>query len=121
MNNNNNNIYERPWGTYQTIDGNDNGPYKVKKIVVRPQGKLSLQSHQYRSEHWTIVSGQGMVQVGDNKICVQKDSQIYIPIGELHRIENSSSDVDLVFIEVQIGDYLGEDDIRRYNDIYGRN
>ncbi len=111
--------YFRPWGNYTNLEGDDNGPYKIKRIVVSVGGKLSLQTHEHRSEHWTIVNGNGIVQLGQEMIEVKKDSRIYIPKGELHRMMNTG-DEELVFIEVQIGDYLGEDDIKRYEDIYGR-
>ena len=110
-------VVNRPWGTYETILESDN--YKVKRIVVKPNSQLSLQSHKYRSEHWIIVSGNGIVLLNDEKIEVFKDDNIYIKNGDKHRMSNNSSD-DLVFIEVQNGDYLGEDDIVRYEDDYGR-
>lgn len=110
-------VVERPWGTYQTIIEGDN--YKVKKIVVRPSSQLSLQSHNKRSEHWVVVSGIGSVVCGDKTIELKKDGSIYIPVGTKHRMSNFT-DKDIVFIEVQNGDYLGEDDIVRYEDIYGR-
>ena len=112
--------FERPWGKYTNLDGSDNGPYKVKRIVVYPGGKLSLQKHTHRSEHWTIVSGSGIVQLGEQLIPVSTNSRIYIEKEEIHRIQNNG-DIDLVFIEVQVGSYLGEDDIQRLDDIYNRN
>jgi mannose-6-phosphate isomerase-like protein (cupin superfamily) len=111
--------YERPWGTYTNLEGGDHGPCKVKKIVVYPGAKLSLQKHKHRSEHWTIVKGSGIVQLGENRIPVERNSRIYIEKEEIHRMENTGSEI-LEFIEVQIGEYLGEDDIERIEDIYGR-
>ena len=111
--------YERPWGTYTNLEGGDHGPCKVKKIVVYPGAKLSLQKHKHRSEHWTIVKGSGIVQLGEERIPVERNSRIYIEKGEIHRMENTGSEL-LEFIEVQIGEYLGEDDIERIEDIYGR-
>jgi len=92
---------------------------KVKRIAVYPGKRLSLQSHNYRSEHWVIVKGNGKVQLGVEEIFVQKDQNIYIPIKTLHRIENVGTEL-LEFTETQIGDYLGEDDIIRYEDDFGR-
>ena len=110
-------IVERPWGTYQTIYRDDT--YQVKRIVVLPHQKLSLQSHNHRSEHWIIVEGNGIVTLDNKNIEVEKDDRIYIPLKAIHRMSNET-DRDVVFIEVQNGDYLGEDDIVRYEDIYGR-
>ena len=101
-------IINRPWGTYETILEGDN--YKVK---------LSLQSHKHRSEHWIVVGGNGVVSLNEKKINVKKDDCVYIKIGDKHRMSNNSNE-DVVFIEVQNGDYLGEDDIIRYEDDYGR-
>ena len=107
----------RPWGTWQVIGVGDN--FIVKQITVNPGEILSLQRHQYRSEHWTIVSGSGVVTLKDKKINVQHDAGIYIPVGTWHRIENNSEG-KLVFIEVQTGDTLDELDIERKNDKYKR-
>ena len=112
-------IINRPWGYYINIEGFDDGPYKVKKIVVYPGKKLSLQLHKHRSEHWTIVQGTGIVQVGMDKHNVEQNRSIYIPKETLHRIQ-CTSDENLEFIEVQVGDYLGEDDIVRLEDDFGR-
>lgn len=109
----------RPWGFYQNIYGNDQSGYKMKKIVVYPGKRLSLQSHQHRSEHWVIVKGDAKVQVGSEFFMMEGDSHIYIPVNALHRIENVGSD-NLEFTETQIGNYLGEDDIIRYEDDFGR-
>lgn len=109
----------RPWGYYKNIEGNDDNGFKVKRISVYPGKRLSLQSHNYRSEHWVIVKGRAKVQVNNDIIIRNKDESIYIPINALHRIENIGEDL-LEFTETQIGDYLGEDDIIRYEDDYGR-
>lgn len=112
-----NNIIERPWGTYQTILESDN--YKVKKIVVYPNSQLSLQSHNHRSETWVIVEGEGVVICGEKEIKLKKDDSVHINIKEKHRMSNFTNK-NVIFIEVQNGDYLGEDDIIRYEDVYGR-
>ena len=110
-------VVNRPWGTYQTIYRGDT--YQVKRIVVLPHQKLSLQSHNHRSEHWLVVEGNGVVTLNEKTIEVSKDDRIYIPVKAIHRMSNET-DKEVVFIEVQNGDYLGEDDIVRYEDIYGR-
>lgn len=112
-------IVNKPWGGYLVIQGEDHIGFKVKRIIVNPNKKLSLQSHKHRSEHWVIIKGQGKVQVGDDLLQLHKNQSVYIPKGVLHRIENNSNEI-LEFIETQIGDYLGEDDIIRYSDDYGR-
>lgn len=112
--------FYRPWGYYTTIHGNDETGYKVKKIGVLTNSRLSLQSHNQRSEHWVIVQGKAKVQVGDNFLELNKNQHVYIPKKTLHRIENIGEEL-LIFIETQIGDYLGEDDIIRYQDDYNRN
>jgi mannose-1-phosphate guanylyltransferase / mannose-6-phosphate isomerase len=107
----------RPWGTYTVLE---EGPrFKIKRIVVKPGGRLSLQMHHHRSEHWVVVSGMAKVVNGDRELFVNTDESTYIPAGHKHRLENSGV-VDLVMIEVQSGEYLGEDDIVRFEDIYGR-
>ncbi len=111
-------ITERPWGTYQTILEEAN--YKVKRIVVYPNAQLSLQSHNHRSEHWVVVEGIGTAILDGETVELKKDDSIYIPVKAQHRMSNFT-DKNVVFIEVQNGDYLGEDDIIRYEDIYGRN
>ena len=107
----------RPWGAFYVLD---EGPgYKVKRIVVAPEGRLSLQSHKHRAEHWTVVAGAATVTVGDSVRELARGEAVDIPKGARHRLENfGTSDVEV--IEVQFGDYLGEDDIVRYEDIYGR-
>jgi mannose-6-phosphate isomerase-like protein (cupin superfamily) len=111
----------RPWGNYMTILGDDSSSYKIKKIVVEHNHQLSLQSHEKRSEHWIIVKGIAQVQIGEDRMVFQKNQSIFIPKGVLHRIKNISDDGGLLeFVEVQIGEYLGEDDITRFEDDYNR-
>lgn len=107
----------RPWGTWEVLDTADN--FCVKKICVNPQAKLSLQLHHHRAEHWIIASGQGIVTLGEKLINVKEDSAVYIPKETKHRIQNNGQE-PLIFIEVQTGDNLDENDIVRYEDIYGR-
>ena len=111
-------VFFRPWGFYKTTVLNDY--YQAKVISVKPSEKLSLQSHEHREEHWIIVHGEGVVQVDDSLFDVTCGSSLFIPKGAKHRATNSSSTESLIIAEVQIGDYLGEDDIIRYEDIYGR-
>jgi len=107
----------RPWGSYQDIDS---GPrFRVKRIIVRPGGQLSLQRHKFRAEHWVVVRGEAKVTRGNNSMTLGPDQSVYIPIGEVHRLENKS-DQALHIIEVQTGEYVGEDDIERLEDVYGR-
>ena len=107
----------RPWGAFYVLD---EGPgYKVKRIVVTPQGRLSLQSHKHRAEHWTVVAGTATVTVDDTVRELKRGEAVDVPKGARHRLENfGAADVEL--IEVQFGDYLGEDDIVRYDDVYQR-
>lgn len=107
----------RPWGTYTTLK--EEGGYKVKRITVRPGESLSLQYHHHRAEHWTVVRGHGLVQIGDEEFPTGPGQHRYIPLGQKHRLTNLGEE-ELVLIEVQIGDYLGEDDIVRLQDKYGR-
>jgi len=109
----------RPWGWYVNVEGNDYNGFKVKRIAVYPGKRLSLQSHNQRSEHWVMVRGSAKVQVGHEFIYLEKDQHVYIPIQTLHRIENVGTEL-LEFTETQIGEYLGEDDIVRYEDDFGR-
>ncbi|MDX8398332.1 MAG: mannose-1-phosphate guanylyltransferase/mannose-6-phosphate isomerase [Mariprofundaceae bacterium] len=108
----------RPWGSYTVLNGASAG-YQMKRIDVEPGQKLSLQSHQHRSEHWIVVAGTATVTCGELVRIVPKNGSAYIPIGEVHRLENKGK-VLLQLIEVQVGDYLGEDDIERLEDVYGR-
>ncbi len=108
---------ERPWGHYETLSlGNR---FQVKSIVVKPGGKLSLQSHVHRAEHWVVVAGTATVTIGSNERLLGENQSVYIPLGEVHRLANDGK-VPLQLIEVQTGSYLGEDDIIRYEDVYAR-
>ena len=107
----------RPWGTYTILEESNN--FKIKRIVVLPGRKLSLQMHHHRSEHWIVVSGMAKVTNGDQMFFVNINESTYIPAGHKHRLENPGV-LDLVMIEVQSGEYLGEDDIIRFEDNYGR-
>ena len=107
----------RPWGKYDLI-GAGNG-YQVKQITVSPGAALSLQKHQCRAEHWIVVKGCAEVVQGSETYRVYQNESTYIPIGEIHSLRNPTQE-DLVIIEVQSGDYLGEDDIVRFEDEYGR-
>jgi len=107
----------RPWGSYTLLE---KGPsYKIKKVVVKPQQKLSLQMHYHRSEHWVVVSGMAKVTIGDEEKLVHINESIYVPKGTYHRLENPG-EISLEIIEVQNGEYLEEDDIVRFEDSYGR-
>lgn len=108
----------RPWGSYTVLEHQALG-YKLKRIEVKPGASLSLQSHQHRSEHWIVVSGTATVTRGDAVMTVAKNESTYIPIGVCHRLENKGK-MTLQMIEVQVGDYLEEDDIERFEDRYGR-
>lgn len=107
----------RPWGNYEGIDLG--GRYQVKRITVYPGQQLSLQKHFHRAEHWVVVSGTAKVTRGEEEILLTEDQSTYIPLGTVHRLENPGK-VDLELIEVQTGSYLGEDDIVRLSDVYGR-
>jgi mannose-1-phosphate guanylyltransferase/mannose-6-phosphate isomerase len=107
----------RPWGSYDAID--EGHRYKVKRIIVNPGEKLSLQMHHHRAEHWIVVSGTALVTVEGQQQLVTENQSTYIPLGHIHRLENPGK-VDLHMIEVQSGTYLGEDDIVRLEDAYGR-
>ena len=107
----------RPWGYYQDIDIAPR--YRVKRIVVKPGSKLSLQKHFHRSEHWVVVKGTAEVTLGTDERSVHENESIYIPIGSVHRLANPGK-IRLELIEVQVGSYLGEDDIVRLEDVYGR-
>jgi mannose-6-phosphate isomerase-like protein (cupin superfamily) len=107
----------RPWGFYQILS--DENAVKNKKIVVYPGKRISLQRHRYRDEHWYIVSGKGLWTLGDKTVPVTAGQSVDIPRKSIHRIENSGQD-NLVFMEIQTGDYFGEDDIERLADDFGR-
>lgn len=108
---------ERPWGRYDVLDEADG--FKVKRIRVTPGKRLSLQSHKHRQEHWFVVEGVAEVTIGDDVVSLKTGEHCDIPLGAVHRAANPGSE-DLVFIEVQRGSYLGEDDIVRYSDDFGR-
>jgi len=107
----------RPWGSYETMDIEQR--FQVKRITVKPGAKLSLQKHFHRAEHWTVVSGTAIITRGKEEVMLKEDESTYIPLGTLHRLENPGK-IPLELIEVQSGSYLGEDDIVRFDDIYGR-
>ncbi|NJD37194.1 MAG: cupin domain-containing protein [Geobacter sp.] len=108
---------ERPWGTYTVLE--ENRHYKIKRIEVLPGQRLSLQKHHHRSEHWIVVSGSALVTCGEQQFMVNINESTFIPIGEQHRLENPGK-IPLIIIEVQSGEYLGEDDIVRFQDDYQR-
>jgi mannose-1-phosphate guanylyltransferase/mannose-6-phosphate isomerase len=107
----------RPWGSYDSIDFGDR--FQVKRITVKPGAKLSLQMHHHRAEHWIVVTGTARVTRGDDEFLLGENESTYIPMGTVHRLENPGK-VPLHLIEVQSGTYLGEDDIVRFDDTYGR-
>lgn len=107
----------RPWGWYDSID--EGGRFKVKRIQVKPKASLSLQKHHHRAEHWIVVKGTAEITNGDKVILLTENQSTYIPLGEVHRLANPGA-IPLEIIEVQSGSYLGEDDIVRYEDNYGR-
>ncbi len=111
-------VFQRPWGFYKTTVYNEY--YQSKVINVYPKSQLSLQSHSHREEHWIVVHGKGIVQIGESFIDIKCGSSLFIPKGCKHRLSNTDDKESLIITEVQIGDYLGEDDIVRYEDIYGR-
>ncbi len=108
----------RPWGWYDSVDEGER--FKVKRIQVKPGASLSLQKHHHRAEHWIVVSGTAEVTCGDKKILLSENQSTYIPLGEVHRLANPGK-LPLEIIEIQSGSYLGEDDIVRFEDKYGRN
>jgi mannose-1-phosphate guanylyltransferase / mannose-6-phosphate isomerase len=107
----------RPWGAYQSVDNADR--FQVKRITVNPGASLSLQMHHHRAEHWIVVKGTARVVKGDEAILLSENQSTYIPLGVTHRLENPGV-IPLELIEVQSGSYLGEDDIVRFEDVYGR-
>ena len=109
---------ERPWGSFTVLDEGDG--YKVKRIEVLPGKRLSYQKHLQRAEHWYIVQGTAKVTLDDVEIIKKTDEVVDIPIGTKHRVENPGKEL-VIFIEVQRGEYLGEDDIERFEDDFGRN
>lgn len=111
-------IFQRPWGYYKTTVLNDY--FQAKIISVKPGEQLSLQSHNQREEHWIVVHGTGTVQLDKSVVNVSCGSTVFIPLGCRHRLINTDEKESLIITEVQIGDYFGEDDIIRYEDVYGR-
>jgi mannose-6-phosphate isomerase len=107
----------RPWGSFHVLD--EKAGFKVKRIVVTKGGRLSLQSHKHRSEHWTVVNGHATITVGETVTVKTRGQSVDIPLGAKHRLENLHEG-EVEIIEVQFGDYLGEDDIIRYEDAYAR-
>ncbi len=108
---------ERPWGSYEVLE--ENNGYKVKRLVVKPGARLSLQRHSRRGEHWVVVEGTADVVCGERELRLEKGEHLHIPPETNHRLGNST-DHALALIEVQLGDYLGEDDIVRLEDDYKR-
>lgn len=110
-------VVYRPWGHFQTIQSSDR--FQVKRITVKPDGILSSQMHHHRAEHWIVVKGTALVTQGDREFLLKEDESVYIPLGVKHRLQNPGK-IPLELIEVQTGSYLGEDDIVRFEDTYGR-
>ena len=108
---------ERPWGSWHVIDVNDG--YKIKRIHVAPGRRLSLQTHEHRSEHWVVVQGQATCTVDGVTLVAKAGESIDVPLGAKHRLANDGPE-DLMIVEVQLGSYTGEDDICRHEDDYGR-
>jgi mannose-6-phosphate isomerase len=108
---------ERPWGSWHVIDVADG--YKIKRIHVNPGSRLSLQSHEHRSEHWVVIQGEATCEIDGVESVVRHDESIDVPLGAKHRLGNQGAE-ELVIVEVQLGGYTGEDDICRYEDDYGR-
>jgi len=107
----------RPWGTYEVLDEGEH--FKVKCICVNPGKRISLQKHMHRSEHWVVVNGMATATIGDETVYVRPNESIYISAGSLHRLQNEGI-MPLIIIEVQVGEYTGEDDIIRMEDDYKR-
>jgi mannose-6-phosphate isomerase-like protein (cupin superfamily) len=108
---------ERPWGSWEVLDVGLG--YKVKRLSVRPHSRLSLQTHRYRSEHWLVVSGVATCVVGQTRLTAGPGGHVFVPRGAVHRIANEQKS-PLLIVEVQLGSYLGEDDIVRLQDDHGR-
>ena len=111
-------LIDKPWGTYEILSTRTD--FNLKKIVVKPGCQPSYQYHSKRSEHWVIVSGECEVTLDGEKSLYSSNQHVFVPVGSKHRIKNTSSVNDLIFIEVQTGTYFGEDDIVRLEDDYGR-
>jgi mannose-1-phosphate guanylyltransferase/mannose-6-phosphate isomerase len=107
----------RPWGYYETVDAGER--FQVKRMMVKPGQSLSLQRHRMRAEHWVVVSGEATVTRGEEMTTLKENQSTFIPVGTKHRLQNRT-DAPLFLIEVQSGTYLGEDDIERFDDRYGR-
>jgi mannose-1-phosphate guanylyltransferase/mannose-6-phosphate isomerase len=107
----------RPWGSYTVLEEGER--YKIKRIFVKPNHKLSQQMHYHRSEHWVVIKGTAKVIINDRENIVHENESIYVPKSTKHRLENPGK-VPLELIEVQNGEYVGEDDIVRFDDVYGR-
>jgi mannose-1-phosphate guanylyltransferase/mannose-6-phosphate isomerase len=107
----------RPWGSYDSIDSGER--FQVKRLSVKPGASMSLQLHHHRAEHWIVVSGTARITRGEETFLLEENQSTYIPLGTKHRIENPGK-IPLHIIEVQSGPYLGEDDIVRFEDRYGR-
>lgn len=107
----------RPWGRYDILD--EGAGHKAKRITVEPKGRLSYQSHQRRKEYWVVVAGEATVTLDDEVFVRSAGQMVVVPLRAKHRVENQGAE-PLVFIEVQVGDYFGEDDIERFSDDYGR-
>ena len=108
----------RPWGHYTSIV--EEQTWKVKRIEINPNSSLSLQSHKHRAEHWVVVDGTAKVEINNKTSFLQVNESIYVPKGTIHRLSNTTN-YPLIIIEIQSGSYLGEDDILRLEDNYGRN
>ena len=111
-------VEERPWGSYAVLGEGDR--FKTKLLRVRPGHSLSLQFHHQRDEHWVVVQGKGFAVNGSNRVALQPNVHLHIPAKAEHRLENDGAEEDLLIVEVQLGSYLGEDDIVRLSDRYGR-
>ena len=107
----------RPWGKYDSMDKGSR--FQVKRITVKPEAKLSVQMHHHRAEHWVVVSGTAKVRIDDEERLICENESVYIPIGAVHSLENPGK-IPIELIEIQSGTYLGEDDIVRFEDLYGR-
>jgi len=107
----------RPWGTYTILEDSDG--YKIKRIEVKPEKRLSLQRHKHRNEHWIVVSGQATVTINEKTFLLNENESTYIKAGDIHRLSNDTN-APLVIIEAQVGSYTGEDDIERLDDDYKR-
>ncbi len=114
----NNSIVSAPWGTWQILD--ETSAYKVKRVLIKPGQRLSYQSHDKREENWFIAQGVATVTLNDVDHQLVAGGYIHIPVKAKHRIQNDSTNEDLIFIEIQRGSYFGEDDIQRFADDYGR-